>query len=76
MTPDPTPGACRGGPAPLDDPDRVALDVREVPFSRGGCWLNLSPVVAPHRTSDRVHHVSHRNGFHAVVAMTPEPGRP
>ena len=54
-----------------DDPDRVTFDIREVPFSRRGCWLNLSPVVAPHRTSDRAHLVSHRNGFHAVVAPDP-----
>ncbi|MFL6079035.1 MAG: amylo-alpha-1,6-glucosidase [Ornithinibacter sp.] len=53
-------------------PDPVAFDIREVPFSRRGCWLNLSPVVAPHRTSDLVHLVSHRNGFHAVLALAPE----
>ncbi|MFL6166846.1 MAG: hypothetical protein ACJ710_11205, partial [Ornithinibacter sp.] len=53
-------------------PDPVAFDIREVPFSRRGCWLNLSPVVAPHRTGDLVHLVSHRNGFHAVLAMIPQ----
>ena len=57
---------------PADDPDRVVFDIREVPFSRRGSWLNLSPVVALHRTSDAVHLVSHRTGFHAVLAMTPE----
>ncbi len=57
---------------PAGDPDRVVFDVREVPFSRRGSWLNLSPVVALHTTSDVVHLVSHRTGFHAVLAMTPE----
>ena len=73
MTSDPTPQAhAATGPEAQGDPDSVTFDVREVPFSRRGCWLNLSPVVAPHRTSDLVHLVSHGNGFHAVVAMTPQ----
>jgi len=48
-----------------------AFDLRSVPFSRRGSWLNLSPVVAAHRTVDDVHLVSHRTGMHAVLALVP-----
>ncbi len=50
----------------------VHFDIREIPFSRHGSWLNLSPVVAAHTTTDTVHLVSHRNGFHGVLALQPE----
>jgi glycogen debranching enzyme len=50
----------------------VRFDIREIPFSRRGSWLNLSPVVAAHATTDTVHLVSHRNGFHGVLALQPE----
>src|SRR6478736_6372866 len=50
----------------------VRFDIREIPFSRRGSWLNLSPVVAAHPTPDTVHLVSHRNGFHGVLALQPE----
>jgi len=43
------------------------FDIREIPFSVRGSWLNLSPVVALHTHSDAVHLVSHRNGMHAVL---------
>ncbi len=48
-----------------------AFDLRSVPFSRRGSWLNLSPVIAAHRTADEVHLVSHRTGMHAVLSLTP-----
>jgi len=48
-----------------------SFDVREVPFSRRGSWVNLSPVVAPHTTADDIHLVSHRTGMHAVLALRP-----
>lgn len=47
------------------------FDLRSVPFSRRGSWLDLSPVIAAHRTVDDVHVVSHRTGMHAVLALTP-----
>jgi hypothetical protein len=47
------------------------FDVRQIPFSRRGSWLNLSPVVAAHTTVDDVHLVSHRMGMHAVLALRP-----
>src|SRR6478735_4850520 len=48
-----------------------AFDVREIPFSVRGSWLNLSPVVALHTRADAVHLVSHRNGMHAVLRCEP-----
>ena len=48
-----------------------AFDVREIPFSVRGSWLNLSPVVALHSHADAVHLVSHRNGMHAVLRCEP-----
>lgn len=48
-----------------------AFDVRDIPFSVRGSWLNLSPVVALHTRSDRIHLVSHRNGMHAVLRCEP-----
>lgn len=48
-----------------------AFDVRQIPFSVRGSWLNLSPVVALHTRSDRIHVVSHRNGMHAVLRCEP-----
>ncbi|MFS0795025.1 amylo-alpha-1,6-glucosidase [Microbacterium sp. 1P10AE] len=49
-----------------------SFDLRHVPFSRRGSWLDLSPVVAAHRTVDDVHLVSHRTGMHAVLALEPQ----
>lgn len=48
-----------------------AFDIREIPFSVRGSWLNLSPVVALHTHADAVHLVSHRNGMHAVLRFEP-----
>ncbi|MBT0994096.1 glycogen debranching protein [Cellulomonas sp. DKR-3] len=48
-----------------------AFDVRDIPFSVRGSWLNLSPVVALHTRADQVHLVSHRNGMHAVLRCEP-----
>jgi len=63
---------------PLHDTSTEAdFDVREIPFSRRGSWLDLSPVVALHTRTDTIHLVSHRNGFHGVLALRPErDGRP
>src|SRR4051812_23507878 len=48
------------------------FDIREIPFSTRGSWLNLSPVTGLHTHSDTVHLVSHRNGMHAALALRPE----
>lgn len=47
------------------------FDLREVPFSRRGSWMNLSPVVAAHAMAEEVHLVSHRTGMHAVLSVVP-----
>lgn len=58
---------------PLHDPStEAAFDVREIPFSRRGSWLDLSPVVALHTCTDTIHLVSHRNGLHGVLTLRPE----
>jgi glycogen debranching enzyme len=59
-------------PQPSAPAEDLGFDVREIPFSRRGSWLNLSPVTALHRTTDTIHLVSHRNGFHGVLALSPE----
>lgn len=50
------------------------FDVREIPFSYRGSWLDLSPVVGLHRHADDVHLVSHVNGMHAVLSLVPTIG--
>lgn len=53
-------------------PTRTTFDIREIPFSFRGAWLNLSPVVGLRHTSDAIHLVSHVNGMHAVLALRPQ----
>ncbi|MEP6480085.1 MAG: glycogen debranching protein, partial [Rhodoglobus sp.] len=50
----------------------VSFDVHEIPFSRRGSWLNVSPVTALHTTSPDLHLVSHQTGMHAVLALVPQ----
>ena len=52
------------------------FDVREIPFSVRGSWLNLSPVVALQTNTDAIHVVSHRNGMHAVLRCEPVTSAP
>ena len=51
--------------------DSLSFDVREIPFSRRGSWLNISPVTALHTMSPDLHLVSHQTGMHAVLALVP-----
>ena len=50
----------------------LSFDVREIPFSRRGSWLDLSPVVALHTVRDDLHLVTHQTGMHAVLRLVPE----
>ncbi|QPE06076.1 glycogen debranching protein [Microbacterium schleiferi] len=50
------------------------FDVRTIPFSRRGSWMNLSPVIAAHTTVEDVHLVSHRTGMHPVLRIRPSAG--
>jgi glycogen debranching enzyme len=51
---------------------RCEFDVRQIPFSVQGSWLNLSPVVGLHTVADQIHLVSHVNGMHAVIRLRAE----
>ena len=55
-------------------PSSLTFDIREIPFSFRGSWLDLSPVVGLHTRADTVHLVSHKNGMHAVLSMQPVRG--
>ena len=35
-------------PTTMPTPEKVGFDIRDIPFSVRGAWLNLSPVVALH----------------------------
>ncbi|MGA0568145.1 amylo-alpha-1,6-glucosidase [Rathayibacter sp. KR2-224] len=50
------------------------FDVRAIPFSRRGSWLDLSPVVGLHRSERDIHLVSHITGMHAVLRLSPRAG--
>ena len=50
----------------------TAFDIRQIPFSTRGSWLDLSPVVGLHTSRDEVHLVSHVNGIHPVLELRPE----
>jgi glycogen debranching enzyme len=51
--------------------DDLTFDVREIPFSYRGSWLNVSPVVGLHRRAETLHLVSHRTGMHPVLSLVP-----
>lgn len=55
--------------SPIDLP---MFDVRSIPFSKRGSWINMSPVTALHTTDHLIHLVSHQNGMHAVLSLAPE----
>ncbi len=50
----------------------ITFDVREIPFSIRGSWLDLSPVVALHSSRDDLHLVTHQTGMHAVLSLVPQ----
>jgi glycogen debranching enzyme len=52
-------------------PSASTFDIREIPFSRRGSWLDVSPVVALHTVRDDLHLVSHQTGMHAVFVFEP-----
>ena len=49
----------------------VDFDVREIPFSTRGSWLDLSPVVGLHRIEQDLHLVSHTTGMHGILRLVP-----
>ena len=57
-------------PHPEDDA-LPSFDIRDIPFSRRGAWIDLSPVIGLHRSADDIHLVSHTTGMHPVFRLTP-----
>ena len=51
--------------------DRPTFDLDQIPFSRAGSWLDVSPVVGLHRTSPDLHLVSHVTTMTAALALVP-----
>ncbi|MEU3888996.1 trehalase family glycosidase [Streptomyces sp. NPDC029041] len=48
-----------------------AFSVQDIPFSTYGSWFGISPVVAEKTYAEDLHLVSHQNGMHAVLSLTP-----
>jgi len=55
----------------MTTPATVTFDIRDIPFSVRGAWVNLSPVVALHTTAEVIHLVAHKNGMHGLLALQP-----
>ncbi|MGD8166191.1 amylo-alpha-1,6-glucosidase [Herbiconiux sp. P16] len=55
----------------MTSPSASSFDIREIPFSRRGSWLDISPVVALHTVRENLHLVSHQTGMHAIFAFEP-----
>lgn len=47
------------------------FDIAQIPFSRRGSWLDLSPVVGLHTRATDIHLVSHSTTMTAVLALVP-----
>ncbi len=62
---------------PSSSPASTPFDVTEIPFSRRGSWLNLSPIVGLHTREPQIHLVSHTTAMTAVLSLVPtKDGRP
>ncbi|MCS5717959.1 glycogen debranching protein [Herbiconiux sp. CPCC 205763] len=55
----------------MSSPSESSFDIREIPFSRRGSWLDISPVVGLHTVRENLHLVSHQTGMHAIFAFEP-----
>lgn len=51
------------------NPDQPSFAVEEIPFSRYGSWLNISPVTGLHQHSEDLHLVTHTTGLHAILSL-------
>jgi glycogen debranching enzyme len=47
------------------------FDVRSIPFSARGAWMNISPVIGLHQYADDLHLISHRNGLTPILRLRP-----
>ena len=55
-------------------PSAHEFDVREIPFSRRGSWLDISPVIGLHTIRENLHLVSHQTGMNAIFSFEVEGG--
>lgn len=55
----------------MNTPSSTTFDIREIPFSRRGAWLDVSPVVGLHTVREQLHLVSHQTGMHAIFRFEP-----
>ncbi|RAG86683.1 glycogen debranching protein [Streptacidiphilus pinicola] len=51
-----------------------AFSLHEIPFSHHGSWFDISPVIGEHTYAEDLHLVSHQNGMHPVLRLTPPAG--
>lgn len=51
--------------------DTPVFNIREIPFSRRGSWLDVSSVIGLHQQHELLHLVSHQTGMHAVLQFAP-----
>jgi glycogen debranching enzyme len=56
----------------VHETNELSFDVREIPFSRRGSWLDISPVTGLHTSRDNLHLVTHQTGMHAILRLVPE----
>lgn len=56
---------------PAQERELPSFDIRTIPFSRRGAWIDLSPVTGLHRTAGDIHLVSHTTGMHPIVSIVP-----
>jgi glycogen debranching enzyme len=52
-------------------PQGPTFSLQDIPFSYSGSWFGFSPVIAEKTYADDVHLVSHQNGMHPVLCLTP-----
>jgi hypothetical protein len=58
----------------VPDPAQQRFSVSEIPFSRYGSWLDISPVTGLHQHAADLHLVTHQTGLHAILSLVPHLG--
>ncbi|MFJ7049953.1 amylo-alpha-1,6-glucosidase [Streptomyces sp. NPDC101112] len=53
------------------DRSSPAFSLHDIPFSTYGSWFGISPVLAEKTRAEDLHLVSHQNGMHAILRLTP-----
>lgn len=60
-----------GQRAPSGSTAQLTFDVRQIPFSVRGAWINLSPVTSEGSTSGNLHLVAHQRAMTPVLELIP-----